>query len=244
MLLIIILSKNINASGIPVLDAASLARAVIDGTQQAIQITNQGIQIKQNIEELKQGYQSLQQLDPSAFDALLEASQFQSIELQKMINQAREVSYNIDHIKKQIEILFPNDTEMTNMTSAEYESYHQKWTETLMDSAKVAMESQTSIARINQRNDEIQKILTRSNKADGEVRQIQANTQMLSVVSQQLNDLHETMALSGRTTAMMAAQSSAEIQAARIAKEKMMQDYGVRKIPYIGPTQLPQMRQP
>ncbi len=69
-------------------------------------------------------------------------------------------------------------------------------------------------------------ILSGSTAADGEVRQIQATNQMLSVVSAQLNGLTENLSTSSRLNAMAAAEGAQRRAAEQAYKEKLINGYG------------------
>jgi len=88
------------------------------------------------------------------------------------------------------------------------------------------MKAQSVIERSKNYNDQAASILESSNGADGEVRQLQANNQMLGIVSAQLNGLTENLAASSRITATAAAEAAQRREAEQAYRNKLMTGYG------------------
>jgi type IV secretion system protein TrbJ len=71
------------------------------------------------------------------------------------------------------------------------------------------------IRNIQAHNAEARQILMQAQSADGEVRQLQAVNEMLSVLANQMGDVTMTMSATGRVTASAAAATQAERDAQR-----------------------------
>jgi len=228
IMIIPFLSYKIQASGIPVVDIASLTQALQSAINQGTQIANQASQISNQIQSIQNQIRSLETLDKTNFDILNTNFSQQFSQISSVLSAANYVGFDLANVRSQFEALFPSGTDWETIDSSQYQDFYRQWNNTLSDSAKVAMEAQATIRQIQQRNTDAQNILSSVSEADGEVRQLQANNQMLSVMSQQIGDLNQTMATSGRISATLAAKSAAEYEAKRKAKISLMNNYPAR----------------
>ena len=92
-----------------------------------------------------------------------------------------------------------------------------------MEASAASIEAQSAVERIQTSNNDTQRILATSMRADGQVRQLQSVNAMLGVLSGQMGDQAVVIATSARVTAVQAAKESAEQAAERAALDKFMQ---------------------
>jgi len=214
-----------SASGIPVVDIAALIQAVMDAINQATQITNQVTQIQNQVQSLQNQAKSLQSLGSGNFNALNTNFSQQLGSIQSVLSSAQNISYSVQNVRSQFDTLFPQGTDWSTIDSSQYGDFYQQWNSAMSEAAQTAMSAQSILAKVQQDNATAQNILSSVNGADGEVRQLQASNQMLSVLSQQMTSLNQTVATSGRVSATMAARAAAEDEIQQKAKADLLNNY-------------------
>ncbi len=210
----------------PVIDAANLSRNTITSLQTIQDVAHQVTQIQNQIRQYEAMLQTLQSLDSQAFNQVKSLLQSQTDEYNQLFNDLNSIGYSLGQIDSEFNQLFPQGTDWNTIDFSQFEGYFQNWNQELSESAKTAMEAQTLVSKTQQYNDEVNDILSRSMGADGEVRQLQAQNQMMGILSQQLGDLTGNLAASGRLTATLAAQAAAKEDASAEFKRRMVNGYG------------------
>jgi len=194
----------------PVIDYANLSRNTVTSIQMVQDVIHQVTQIQNQLNQYMAQLQSLQSLDQLTFRQVKVLIQANTDELNRVLNDMDAIGYSLNQIKTQYHDLFPQDNDFSGVDLAGYEEYYREWNKELNESARTAMESQAVIERSKQYNQEAAEILARSTGAEGEVRQLQAQNQMLGMMSSQIGDLTQILATSGRVAATAAARSAAE----------------------------------
>jgi len=210
----------------PVIDAANLSRNTVTSVQMVQDVLHQVTQIQNQIRQYEATLQSLQSLDASTWQQVQSLLRAQTGEFNELFYNLDAIGYNLSQIDNQFNTLFPERTDWEDIDTADFEQYYRDWNTELNESAKTAMKAQASIARVQDYNDEVQAILSRSGGAQGEVRQMQAQNQMLAVINNQLGDLTGTISASGRITATMAAKTAAREEAERELNRRAIENYG------------------
>jgi len=211
---------------IPVIDAANLSRNAVTSIQMVQDVAHQVTQIQNQIQQYQAMLQSLESLDANTFNQVRVLLDMQSSEFNQIFSNVDAIGYGLSSIDSQFNQLFPPGADWHSIDSAQFEQYYQKWDGELTESAKTAMEAQSAVQRTQQYNNEIASILGRSQGASGEVRQLQANNQMIGVLSQQLGDLTGSIAATGRVSATIAAKAAAEQEASRQLNKRASTGYG------------------
>lgn len=205
-------------AAMPVIDVANLEQTMMTAARSAQQIQNQ-------LEVIRNQVRTLSTLPAGSYDPLRTIYGNNLQELEGLIADVQGIGYDLRQIDGQYNQLYPSGT-WNGRSSAEYAQYNRNWSQQMTDAARTAMRGQSVISRSRGYNEAAMNILNASSGADGEVRQIQATNQMLSLVSAQLNGLTENLSTSSRISAMAAAEAAQRREAEQAYKEKLMNGYG------------------
>jgi type IV secretion system protein TrbJ len=203
------------ATGIPVFDAAGFSQSLITATNAVTQVANQARQIQNEISMIRNQVQSLQTLGAGRFGALTGNLAVQVAQVQALLNQVQGIGYSLNGIDRQFGALFPADLDWAELPVERHQDYYIRWSDQLHEASRTAMAGQGVIRNIQAHNAEARQILMQAQSADGEVRQLQAVNEMLSVLANQMGDVTMTMSATGRVTASAAAATQAERDAQR-----------------------------
>jgi len=212
------LSSNQADAALLVTDLSNLQQNTLTAVRTASQIQNQ-------LEQIRNQVKTLTRLPSSTFGPVKGIYDSNTRELNGLIADVQGISFDLNQIDGQFNQLYPTGT-WDNVSRSQYEQYFQNWNKELTEAAKTAMKAQSVIERSKNYNDQAASILESSNGADGEVRQLQANNQMLGIVSAQLNGLTENLAASSRITATAAAEAAQRREAEQAYRNKLMTGYG------------------
>lgn len=206
-------------AGIPVFDGSNFANMIISASNQAQQISNQVSQINSLLRGNALSEQALRQLGLGNYSGLVSQMSAQYQDLNKIITASKALSASVGEIQSQYQQLYPNFQNMKNRTPEQMYQQFGKWSDQLQDANKAAMQAQSTINNIKDRNNRISSILSESAGASGasQVAQLQSSNQMLGVLAQQMNDLHTVMAASARSATEAQATAQAEKDAMRNA---------------------------
>ena len=206
-------------AGIPVFDGSNFANMIISASNQAQQISNQVSQINSLLRGNALSEQALRQLGLGNYSGLLSQMSAQYQDLNKIITASKALSASVSEIQSQYQQLYPNFQNMKNRSPEQMYQQFGKWSDQLQDANKSAMQAQSTINNIKDRNNRISSILSESAGASGasQVAQLQSSNQMLGVLAQQMNDLHTVMASSARSATEAQAMAQAEKDAMRNA---------------------------
>ncbi|MBC6676415.1 type IV secretion system protein (plasmid) [Acinetobacter baumannii] len=206
-------------AGIPVFDGSNFANMIISASNQAQQISNQVSQINSLLRGNALSEQALRQLGLGNYSGLLSQMSAQYQDLNKIITASKALSASVSEIQSQYQQLYPNFQNMKNRSPEQMYQQFGKWSDQLQDANKSAMQAQSTINNIKDRNNRIASILNESAGGAGasQVAQLQSSNQMLGVLAQQMNDLHTVMASSARSATEAQAMAQAEKDAMRNA---------------------------
>ncbi|ELZ3581748.1 conjugal transfer protein TrbJ [Acinetobacter baumannii] len=212
-------STSTMATGIPVFDGGNFANMIINAANQATQISNQVSQINSLLRGNALSEQALRQLGLGNYSGLVSQMSAQYQDLNKIITASKALSASVGEIQSQYQQLYPNFQNMKNRSPEQMYQQFGKWSDQLQDANKAAMQAQSTINNIKDRNNRISSILSESAGGAGasQVAQLQSSNQMLGVLAQQMNDLHTVMASSARSATEAQAMAQAEKDAMRQA---------------------------
>lgn len=212
-------------AAIPVVDAANLTRNTITSMQMVQDVIHQAEQIQNQLRQYDAQLRALERLDSSSYDNLQRVMARNRYEVSRLLQDLEAVSYNLERIDGQYSEIFPEDGAWSAEDAERYRHYSRQWNEELRASSRKAMEAQSVLSRTEEYNNEVAEILQRSEAADGDVRQLQAQNQMLGVMSAQLSDLTTTIAASERVHATRMAISAEEREAAIRLSERLKEGW-------------------
>ncbi|MFL1616231.1 conjugal transfer protein TrbJ [Acinetobacter baumannii] len=215
----LVISTTANATGIPVFDGSNFANMIISATNQATQISNQVQQINSLLRGNALSEQALRQLGLGNYSGLVSQMSAQYKDLNKIISASKALNASVSEVQSQFQQLYPNFQNMKNRSPEQMYQQFGKWSDQLQDANKSAMQAQSTINNIKDRNNRIASILNESAGSAGasQVAQLQSSNQMLGVLAQQMNDLHTVMAASARSATEAQATAQAEKDAMRQA---------------------------
>ena len=212
-------STSSMATGIPVFDGGNFANMIINAANQATQISNQVSQINSLLRGNALSEQALRQLGLGNYSGLVSQMSAQYQDLNKIISASKALNASVGEVQSQFQQLYPNFQNMKNRSPEQMYQQFGKWSDQLQDANKSAMQAQSTINNIKDRNNRIASILNESAGSAGasQVAQLQSSNQMLGVLAQQMNDLHTVMAASARSATEAQATAQAEKDAMRNA---------------------------
>lgn len=213
-------------AAISVIDFSNLKQNITTSLNMVKSVAQQITMISNQVKQYEAMLQSLKSFDSQTYNQLRILLQGNNEELDQLFREIDAIGYDIAQIDNQFDVLFPQGSDWNTIEFGRYGEYYQDWNKELSESAKNAMRTQSIVNRIQQYNNEMQEILSRSMGAEGEVRQLQANNQILGVVGSQLGDLTATLAANGRITATMAARAAADNDASLELKRRALEGYG------------------
>ncbi len=227
-----IFSRTAYTGGFPVIDIAGLTQNVITAVQTVQEVKN-------SFDSIGNQLQSLRSLDPSSFRQIetLVSDNFQ--EINTLLANIQGIGFSVGNIAAQYDQLF--QANWSNVSPNDYGNFYQNWSDELSSSAKAAMEAQAVVGNTQRVNNEVMRILADSAAENGEVRQLQAQNQMLAALSAQLNGITGALTTAGRVTATAAASDAAEQSIASDQANRVRQGYTDRGAPRNVLGQLPKL---
>ena len=214
------------ADAITVFDPANYTqnmRTAIEAAQDAIK---QGIQIQNQYDQIAQLAKSLQNIDKGTYYQIRALIQAQTDDYNQIFSDIDAIGYGLNDISTQFGQLFPQGSDWSSIPVSSYGGYYQNWGELLRESAETAMKAQALVEKTIGYNEEVTDILQSSENAEGVVGQLQAQNQMMAVLSQQMSDLTKTLAANGRVASSAAAKAAAEEANVRELLKQMSGDLG------------------
>lgn len=213
------------STGIPVFDGGNFSQNIISALQSIQQVYNQVTQLQNQATQIQYKLKSLKTLGSGSFNQLNGLLNGNINDLGAFLSSVNGIGYTLGSIRNQYDALFPQGTKWENVKMSEYSKYFGDWNDEVTNSARSSMEAQSVLSRLQSNYQQMIGILSQSRSADGEVRQLQASNEMLSVIGTQMGDLTHTMAATGRVIATAEAAGAAEKRASQRAAELSMQDF-------------------
>ncbi|WEV50249.1 conjugal transfer protein TrbJ (plasmid) [Acinetobacter sp. ESL0695] len=204
--------SQVSATGIPTFDASNFANMINSAVNQATQISNQVQQINGILRGNALSEQALKQLGLGNYSGIIRQMNSQYQDLNKVLTASKNLSASVSDVQAQFKQLYPSFQSMKNQTPTQRYQQFSQWSDQLQSANQSAMQTQTTINNIKDRNDQIKSILMDSAGANGasQVAQIQSSNQMLGVLAQQMNDLNSVVASSSRASIQAQAAAQAE----------------------------------
>ena len=216
---------TVRAAGWPVMDLSNLPHNVATAVQAAKAVAHAATQIRNQATQIRNQVQSLRTLGDGAYSQLNGLFSGDLNQLEALSSSLGSIEYNMGQIEQQYERVFPPERDWSNIDISTYQDYFKSWNEEVQRSTKSAMQAQSVLSGVQEKYRQMMNILSQSQSADGEVRQLQASNLMLGLLSSQLNDLMQTTAATGRVTATKEAREAAERAARKRAAEHMMRNF-------------------
>jgi P-type conjugative transfer protein TrbJ len=185
-------------------DVAELAAILAELLTQGATLYNQLSQLKSQVENTRQTLQTLK--DVSSFRDAIGFYNTARYNYDSLIYDVNAIRYNAQTVNNDFRRLFPkNQSSWRNVPSSQFGSRYEAWNEELTSSALIAARAQTQMMRVQDMNAAAERALRISQVEAGEVRQLQAMNQMLSVMQSQLSTVVQLLSTGSRVTSDMAA---------------------------------------
>lgn len=218
--IIVLLSLSFQLkAAITVIDPTNLAQNIQQVAKSIVQIQNQ-------IQQIQQMAQTLQTIGSSQFGSISGDLTSQLTEMQNTLGTLTQISQSVATIENEFRVLFPDENTWENYDFSNHETTLRDWSNEIDNATAEALKAQGITARVAGTVANVNSILSQSQTADGEVRQLQLMNQSIAVLSQQMNDSLQLLAANGRLQAIKAAQQEKSKEAARARKKKMMNNFG------------------
>lgn len=218
-----------------VIDPTNLVQNILSALSTAEQVTQFADQLINMEQQLKNYAQTLKELDPSSYRGVLNAYYTMKATKDGLLSDVNAISYSAKQVNADFKKLFPEkDTDIRNVDQAKLKEKGAAWNTELSNSAKIAMRAQTNLGNVATATQQAEQIVSRSQGADGEVRQLQGITQMLFQMQVQLGDIAEMLSTSGRVSATLAATQASKDMVTREGKRR-------RRAGYANPGQPPKV---
>jgi P-type conjugative transfer protein TrbJ len=209
-----------------VIDPTNLVQNIISALSTAEQVAQFAQQIINMEQQLKNYAQTLKELDPTSYRGVLDAYYTMKSAKDGLLYDVNAISYSAKQVNADFKKLFPEkDTDIRNVDQEKLKERGAAWNTELSNSAKIAMRAQTNLGNVATATQQAERIVSRSQGADGEVRQLQGITQMLFQMQVQLGDIAEMLSTSGRVSATLAATQASKDMVTREGKRRRRENY-------------------
>jgi conjugal transfer/entry exclusion protein len=203
--------KQAYAGGFPVIDITNLTQNLLTAVQTLQQLENQ--------------VRQMETFSSGSYMGMEAVFGTRNYELSQAISSARGLIGQVNRLKDSYTRTFPQGQQWDNYRSHDYSVFLTQWNNELLDSADDAFRTQQLFHRMEENSREQQRILGMSDGAGGEVRQMQAANQMLSLMSSQLGDVTHSLLSTSRVAATTATMAAAEKKAEQQTKRMLMENY-------------------
>jgi type IV secretion system protein TrbJ len=200
-----------------VFDVANLIENIIMYLEQIESVAQEYQQVKNSYEQISHELQTLKTLGPSQYANITKLIGDNIVAIDTVEKCVKGISYTLSNVEKEYKDNFPNGWD--GSTLGKYQAYSAKWIQAQKDAQQDAMRAQSVIGNIKTRHNQVQGILSESQGADGEVRQLQAANQLLGQLSGQLADLTQELTVSDRMNA-----TAQSVQTSRDAASQQIVD--------------------
>ena len=225
MLIVLMVSTSVNAAGLPVFDIASFRNTLASSVNSATQLKNQVEEIKWAVESVKRQTKSLQKLEVNSLGELNDLLNGNSFKVNSFLSSLNGIGYSINTVTNQYNRLFPMDKIDKEVDMSVYQDYYRSWNTELSNAARESMQAQTVLKDISQHNVAAARILARSKNSQGQMGMLESIMESLTLISNQMSNLTQVLATSGRTMAVAAASDAASESAADTASNKLWSGY-------------------
>jgi type IV secretion system protein TrbJ len=200
-----------------VFDIANLIQNIVMYLEQIESVAQEYQQVKNSYEQISHELQTLKTLGPSQYANINKLIGANIIAIDNIEKLVKGIGYTLSNVEKEYADNFPNGWD--DSTLGKYQAYSSKWIQAQKDAQQDAMRAQSVIGNIQIRHNQVQSILSESQGADGEVRQLQAANQLLGQLSGQLADLTQELSVSDRMNA-----TAQSVQTSRDAASQQIVD--------------------
>lgn len=230
-LLLALAARSANAQ-FAVIDAGNLIQNTTTALSTAQTLVNTYTQIDQLRSQIANQLQTLEAINPTSFSDLKRLLATTQVIYSDIQGNLTSISYNVGDVNRDFNALFPkNQGAWRSVRSSDFANYYDRWNAEVNSSSIAAARAQSSITSLDRNNQAIAKILTQSNAAPGEVRQLQLVNQQLAIIHSELVNLAQNLATMGRVLSNWAAASVGEKMLGRESKQRRIEGYTNRGKP-------------
>ncbi|WP_051690031.1 P-type conjugative transfer protein TrbJ [Pelobacter seleniigenes] len=204
------------SSGIPVVDIAGLAQAVLGYVQQFMSYSQQITQVANQIKQLSNDAKNLSSMNPAQAQSLLYQLQNSLRQLEQIQTETRGISMDYSKAQDEFDLLYPDFEDASGQTAADYAQKAREWNQQTINATADAVKAQGLISNNEQDQESLAALIQASQNASGALQAAQAGNQIASMTTQQILQLQQTMAISQRAqTSYIAEQAAKEAASAK-----------------------------
>ncbi|MGE3537832.1 MAG: P-type conjugative transfer protein TrbJ [Candidatus Tectimicrobiota bacterium] len=183
-------------------------------------VANQVQQLTNQVQQLAHEAQNLATLPLSLWQDL----QAQLQTYTALLHQAQGISFQLNQVPAQIAQLYATAGQPARSSAALLQQAS-RWTQQLQQASATAMQVQSVWERLTGQQTRLQRALTASDTAGGNLQVSQATNQLLGVLAEQQGSLQQMLAASGRAEASLLALQAAQDEAARAQAAHFMDGF-------------------
>jgi P-type conjugative transfer protein TrbJ len=230
-MLLAVAARSANAQFV-VLDPTNLIQTTSTALSTAQTLLNTYTQIDQLRSQIQNQLQTLASINPTSFSDLKRLLATTQLAYSNIQGSLTSISYNVGDVNRDFNVIFPkSQSAWRGVPSSDFPSYYDRWNAEVNSSSLAAARAQSSITTLDQNNQAIANILTQSNTAPGEVRQLQLVNQQLALIHTELVSLVQNLTTMGRVLSNWAAASVGEKMLGRESKQRRIEGYTNRGKP-------------
>lgn len=201
-----------------VTDLPNLAQNAMSAASEAAAVLNQLQQLEYQLEQIEQAYKQLKQLDGRQFADL----QTSFYTMQSLYYQGRGISLRWGQTASQWEAMY---TRWRPSDGKSYAERHEAWDNQTRGAIQSAAAANSVVSATPAREAEIAKLARASQDAEGTLEAIQAASQICAVLSKQLQELINLIALDSQARLSHMSEEQAKGDAGRAAVKDKLRDY-------------------
>lgn len=199
-----------------VFDPSNWAENVAQVSGQVTEIANQASALANQVSQINNQLQQLQRLASGDFSAIVGLAAEQNADLANLLTTAATLQYSLNTVQAQINAAFPQGAvQWGSYNMANLGAQRQQWDALITEAGSTAARAQTSLNRIQDRNQTLANLMTASDGAGGDVRQAQIGNQINGTLAQSMNDLIAVQTTTNRMATVQAQTAVAEREVAR-----------------------------
>lgn len=203
-------------SGIPVLDAAALAKHVLTALQTAKSNINEAMMLKNQVDAYVQQARNLTKLPMSLINDIQSAMR----DYRNILARCEGISYQLEQAQRQIEDMYGKGAQVAGI---DLQAMAGQWATQVKQAALGAMQTQAIVERLQSQQVRLGAALSFSDTADGNVEVQQAGNQLLALQVEQNAALLELQAATARVEASFYAEFAASQELAKQRSERWLQ---------------------
>ncbi len=209
-----------------VTDPGNTIQNVIQVIGQITQILNEVSQIANQVSQIENQIRQLALIGEGDYSAILGYVAAQNDDIANLVANAQTLRYSLMSIQGEIDGTYPQgQAQWGTFDMGTIADTRQKWDDVVTEAGSTAARAQTSLDRIQNRNNTINNLMSASQASDGDVRQAQIGNQISGTLVHGINDLVAVETTANRLEMLRAQTEVAENEASREQTRRLYEGY-------------------